>query len=125
MKPLSWGVRGLGQMKNRFVKSTAKSCLRIYGALASIPFWFQSNKIHSPKNACHSRWLEYLAREFNKDGMRVLEIGSRNVTGANFRSRFSKATYVGFDFYPGENVDIVGDAHKLTTYFKEHEKARR
>ena len=109
-------------MKNRFVKSTAKSCLRIYGALASIPFWFQSNKIHSPKNACHSRWLEYLAREFNKDGMRVLEIGSRNVTGANFRSRFSKATYVGFDFYPGENVDIVGDAHKLTTYFKEHEK---
>jgi hypothetical protein len=46
-------------MKNGFVKSLAKNCLRTYGALASIPFWFQSNK---------------------------------------------------------------GDAHKLTTYFKEQEK---
>jgi SAM-dependent methyltransferase len=54
--------------------------------------------------------------------MRVLELGSRNVTGANFRSRFSKATYVGFDFYAGENVDVVGDAHQLTTYFKGQEK---
>lgn|ERR1035437_9302316 len=94
-------------MKNGFVKSFAKRVLRAYGALVTIPFWFLGDKIHSPANVCHSRWIEYLSREFDKEGMRVLEIGSRNVTGANFRSRFSKATYVGFDFYEGENVDIV------------------
>ena len=115
-------MRESGHMKNGFVKSFAKRCLRTYGALVSIPLWFQSDKIHPPANVCHSRWIEYLSREFNKEGVRVLEIGSRNVTGADFRSRFSKTTYVGFDFYAGENVDIVGDAHKLTTYFKGQEK---
>ena len=109
-------------MKNGFVKSFAKKFLRAYGALVSVPFWFQNNKILSPKNVSHSRWIEYLSREFDREGTRVLEIGSRNVTGANLRSRFSRATYVGFDFYAGENVDIVGDAHKLTTYFEEHER---
>ena len=109
-------------MTNEFVKSSAKICLRTYEAIASIPFWFERNKISSPENVHHSGWVEYLAKEFDKEGIRVLEIGSRNVTGANFRSRFSKASYVGFDFYAGENVDVVGDAHKLTTYFDEHEK---
>jgi len=52
----------------------------------------------------------------------VLEIGSRNVTGSNLRNRFSNADYVGFDFYAGENVDVVGDAHKLSTYFAGQEK---
>ena len=32
------------------------------------------------------------------------------------------ASYVGFDFYPGENVDVVGDAHKLSSYFGHDEK---
>jgi hypothetical protein len=66
--------------------------------------------------------IDYLVDRFNKEGVRVLEIGSRNVTGAILRSKFSKGTDIGFDFYPGENVDIVGDAHKLTTYFKDQEK---
>ena len=39
------------------------------------------------------------------------------MTGANCRSRFDKATYFGFDFYAGENVDVVGDVHKLSNYF--------
>ncbi len=52
-----------------------------------------------------------------------MEIGSREVTGeSNARKRFSKAQYVGFDFYPGKNVDVVGDAHKLSSYFKNEEK---
>jgi SAM-dependent methyltransferase len=29
---------------------------------------------------------------------------------------------VGFDFYHGKNVDIVGDVHKLSSYFKPEEK---
>jgi methyltransferase family protein len=52
-----------------------------------------------------------------------LELGSREVTGASSARRgFNKATYVGFDYYPGENVDVVGDAHKLSSYFKAEEK---
>lgn len=61
----------------------------------------------------------FLSTQFNKPNLRILEIGSRNVTGANPRHLFDKADYVGFDFYSGENVDVVGDAHKLSTYFED------
>lgn len=68
----------------------------------------------------HQGWLQYLCDIGNKPGIRVLEIGSREVTGASTaRSRFSEAEYVGFDYYPGANVDVVGDAHKLSSYFKD------
>jgi SAM-dependent methyltransferase len=66
----------------------------------------------------HQKWAKYLYEIGNKPGMSVLEIGSREVTGATFRKEFSKAEYVGFDYYPGDNVDIVGDAHKLSSYFE-------
>lgn len=59
----------------------------------------------------------------NKKGMRVLEIGSREVTGASsLRERLTNATYVGFDYYPGPNVDVMGDAHQLSRHFGEGEK---
>lgn len=71
----------------------------------------------------HQKWQEYLYEIGNKPGMRVLEIGSREVTGvSNARSKFNNADYFGFDYYPGNNVDIVGDAHKLSSYFGEDEK---
>jgi ubiquinone/menaquinone biosynthesis C-methylase UbiE len=70
----------------------------------------------------HKKWMPYVAEFGNKKGMRVLEIGSRLVTGDHFKPYFSKAEYVGFDIYPGNNVDVVGDAHKLSTYFPENEK---
>ena len=73
--------------------------------------------------AGHLTKLEYLADNFNKKGMRVLEIGSREVTGpSQAREIFDKAEYVGFDYYPGKNVDMVGDAHKLSEYFQNDEK---
>lgn len=66
----------------------------------------------------HKNWRRYLYGIGNKPGMRILEIGSREVTGkSTAREGFSKAEYVGFDFYPGSNVDVVGDAHKLSSYF--------
>jgi len=71
----------------------------------------------------HQKWQKYLYSIGNKAGLRVLEIGSREVTGpSNSRKEFSKAKYVGFDFYPGNNVDVVGDAHKLSSYFGKEER---
>lgn len=66
----------------------------------------------------HSHFLQYLADVGNHVGLRILEIGSRRVTGkSDARKRFSNAEYIGFDYYPGPNVDVVGDAHKLSRYF--------
>jgi SAM-dependent methyltransferase len=71
----------------------------------------------------HKNWRQYLYSVGNKEGMRILEIGSREVTGpSDARRSFSNASYTGFDFYPGSNVDVVGDAHRLSTYFPEGEQ---
>jgi hypothetical protein len=75
------------------------------------------------KTVSHQKWQRYLSEVANKPRMRVLEIGSREVTGAsNARKEFANAEYIGFDYYPGDNVDIVGDAHKLSSYFKNGEQ---
>ena len=67
--------------------------------------------------------FNYMGDNYNKEGMRVLEVGSREVTGSSqARKIFDKAEYIGFDYYPGKNVDVVGDAHKLSEYFKNDEK---
>jgi hypothetical protein len=51
---------------------------------------------------------------------RMLEIGARARSGIVHKGRYlpEKWNYVGFDILPGENVDVVGDAHKLSTYFE-------
>lgn len=77
--------------------------------------------IAPPASVGHSKWADHLSSQFNKPGIKVLEIGSRVVTGANFRGLFDKAEYTGFDIYPGENVDVAGDAHRLSKYFKDEE----
>jgi len=84
---------------------------------------FLHKDVKKPKMVGHQQWQNYLYGIGNKPGLRILEIGSREVTGASSaREKFSNATYVGFDYYPGKNVDIVGDAHKLSSYFKEGEQ---
>lgn len=66
----------------------------------------------------HQKWQKHLVELGNRPGMRILEIGSREVTGSSgYRRRFDRADYVGFDYYPGENVDVTGDAHRLSCYF--------
>lgn len=75
------------------------------------------------RTVSHQKWQPYLYETANKPGTRVLEIGSREVTGeSSARSRFDKAEYRGFDYYPGDNVDVVGDAHRLSSYFAEGER---
>lgn len=81
--------------------------------------------VPQPKVIMHGNLYKCLTELISQTGMRVLEIGSREVTGESIaRKVFSDvgSTYVGFDFYPGDNVDVVGDAHKLSSYFKEDEK---
>lgn len=51
-------------------------------------------------------------------GPAVLELGSRNVSGNRGRERFQGvADYTGVDIHAGECVDVVADAHQLTTVF--------
>ena len=74
--------------------------------------------VTAPEIVTHRKWPKQLAHRFNKPGKRVLEIGSREVTGpGRVRPVFTEASYTGFDFYEGPNVDVVGDAHKLASYF--------
>lgn len=84
---------------------------------------FIAEDVPIPKIVSHDKWQEYLYSFGNKKGKRILEIGSREVTGqSSARKKFSNAEYFGFDIYAGANVDVVGDAHKLSSYFEENEK---
>lgn len=60
--------------------------------------------------------------EVNRRNLHVLEIGSRIVSPGSVskRSLFpGAASYTGFDYYPDENTDIVGDAHQLSSLLQE------
>jgi len=89
------------------------------GSQADIDAKFLHADVPLSTTVSHLQWVSHLVGLFNKPGMRVLEIGSREVTGkSNVRERFADAQYVGFDLYAGRNVDVVGDAHKLASYFE-------
>ena len=78
---------------------------------------WNNEDIRLSQNISHTKWPMYLKDLCDKEGKEVLEVGSRIVTGTSFRHLFEKSTYVGFDYYEGDNVDVVGDAHKLSDYF--------
>ncbi|MEO8440776.1 MAG: methyltransferase domain-containing protein [Spartobacteria bacterium] len=64
--------------------------------------------------------FERFRRAVNEQRLSVLEIGSRVVApgSSSRRTVFSNAaSYTGFDLFPDENTDIVGDAHRLASYF--------
>lgn len=84
---------------------------------------YLSSDVPLSEKVNHQNCRNYLYELGNKPGMRVLEIGSREVTGiSEARRKFNQAEYVGFDYYAGKNVDVVGDVHKLSSYFKEGEQ---
>lgn len=79
---------------------------------------YLADGIPPPHLTSHTGMRERVVEFGNKPGLRVLELGSRDVTGAHgLRSRFDQGEYVGFDYYAGSNVDVVGDAHRLSDYF--------
>lgn len=63
----------------------------------------------------HATFADQVVEAGDKPGFRILEIGSREVAGGPpMRARLAHAEYVGFDYHPGANVDVVGDAHRLS-----------
>lgn len=66
----------------------------------------------------HATIRDFLARCSAMKCPRVLEIGSREVSGISRRHLFPTASrYVGFDLHPGPGVDVVGDIHELSQHF--------
>lgn len=94
--------------------------LRLRYRLGRLLDLFRNDEIHldpsvlTPTQATHLNNLDVLAAFANHAGKSVLEIGSREVTGrSDARARFAAADYTGFDYYPGNNVDVIGDVHHL------------
>lgn len=74
---------------------------------------------HRPTIAYHGNLYTYLSTFANDRRFRILEIGSREVISASvWKASVPDCDYVGFDVLPGNNVDVVGDAHKLSDYFE-------
>jgi SAM-dependent methyltransferase len=108
----------------KMVKKLARSGFHL---LAKMESYFDSaflpKDVPAAQLVSHHNFKKYVYELGNKQGFRVLEIGSREVTGpSEARSKLQNAQYVGFDFYPGPNVDVVGDVHQLASYFKDGEK---
>lgn len=71
--------------------------------------------VPSPIRAGHNTLVQEMLSLADKPGFRILEIGSRQVSSAYVLPDLLKhASYVGFDYYAGPNVDVVGDAHRLS-----------
>lgn len=86
------------------------------------PELYEDPAVSKDEKIAHGNWIDYLTELCDKPGMRVLEVGSRIETSdgyRKFRSKWKNASYTGFDYYMGNNVDIAGDAHKLSSYFQE------
>lgn len=78
---------------------------------------YDSPDVPIDEQICHDNRKKFLQEHFDVQGNEILEVGSRNVVGGETRKLFSNANYTGFDYYPGDNVDVVGDAHELSKHF--------
>lgn len=108
----------LSSSLRRVLRGAAKAAL--YPVAKLTDHRYLAADVPSPKLTNHLSMRADVLAAGNKPGLRVLEIGSRDVTNAHrFGSEFDKGDYVGFDYYAGSNVDVVGDAHKLSSYFRE------
>lgn len=73
----------------------------------------------APKIAFHGRIHPWLGSMYNEPSFNVLEIGSRSVCSDSlWKSHFPRCRYTGFDVLQGKNVNVVGDAHRLSDYFE-------
>jgi SAM-dependent methyltransferase len=61
----------------------------------------------------HRAFCEFLAEVNGRPRPRVLEIGARGKAHRHLIE--NPGEYVGVDIHPGDGVDVVGDAHRLST----------
>jgi SAM-dependent methyltransferase len=97
--------------------SPARHALRVLvrGYFALIDLMHAPLRRPRDSDPFHSVFTEFLALTAALDAPTVLELGSRNVSGVVRRSRFPNAgRYIGCDVHPGEGVDLVADAHRLS-----------
>jgi hypothetical protein len=102
-------AKQIAKIAKKALLPTYRTFIRLFGSF--VDEWYLDPKVPLSR----LDYMQYLTDIGNRKGIRILEIGSREVTGkSDARERFSNAEYVGFDFHPGPRVDVVGDAHKLT-----------
>lgn len=98
------------------LKATAKALLTPFARATDHRYLIDG--VPAPDVTGHMTMRDRVVEAGDRPGLRVLEIGSRDVTGGHsLRRAFGGGSYTGFDYYPGPNVDVVGDAHRLSSYF--------
>lgn len=94
----------------------AQSCLRLkagkFQGVVQEPGAELAARMGYSKNPAYEEFLQHINAA---PGKRVLEIGSRARSGVSRRGLFSKHDYTGLDIMAGENVDVQGDVHALST----------
>jgi hypothetical protein len=71
------------------------------------------SKMRDTTAALHGRFRERLEK---MEKPTILDVGGRKRSQVDRREFFPGTNYIVFDILPGENVDIVGDAHELSRY---------
>ena len=114
----SWGQR----FAARWREEGARAALRDAGLAAALE---ASALLLAPfRRSAHGQDYYHIVEDFTarvnaQTSPRVLELGSRNVTGVRHRSHLaSHVDLVGLDVHPGQDVDVVGDAHDLSPRFE-------
>ncbi len=62
--------------------------------------------------SCYN-WVGKVVAEYGLSNLPVLEVGSQNVNGS-VRDHFSTDSYIGVDIGPGNSVDRIEDAERLS-----------
>ncbi len=104
--------------RQTFRERIAAGLTRRWLALASKELHRQAGSPRIEDDPYHRLFDEFLALLAAGGARDVVEIGARAVSGNVYKSRLpATVKYVGFDFHPGPNVDVVGDAHTLSRHF--------
>jgi SAM-dependent methyltransferase len=124
--PLSWidmDMRTLNQIKKipRYVREHGIANSTIYlltTALLTGSSWLLTPfKERTATDAFYQVFNRFISTVNDMDQATLLEIGSRNVSGVVWRDAFQPSVaYTGFDIHEGANVDVVGDAHALSSH---------
>ncbi|MDQ3796668.1 MAG: class I SAM-dependent methyltransferase [Pseudomonadota bacterium] len=123
------GVGSLLRQARRFLEASSRTAravgilqLRTAKHKAAIPLFEWLDRLFSHDTAqdpYHLNFRYFIEQVNQAMGPKILELGSRNVTGKTYKCLFANwGEYVGFDIHPGENVDQVGDVHRLSHYLQ-------